>query len=387
MQFSKNQDKVLITSHFYYYPFDNAGTSVNLVNFLLPQVKKIVHIEHPLPESPHPYSYLAIYEHGEKVLHKKIRNLTKPLIIKYVYDILLTQVFILMSFSKFNLAVAGENLSFISTWPFRKIGLIKKLIYYSVDYVPQRFQNNILNQIYHLIDRFSCQQADYNWVVSQEQIKMRKDYKVNSKLNKFSVVPIGYRDNEIKFLPMNKINTNQIIYSGGFRKITGSMLILDALPLIIKQHPKIKLLMIGGGPEEKSLKEKVRDLKIEKYVRFIKFIINHKKLTKILSSSAIGLAPYMPDPKSWSNFSDPSKIKLYLACGLPVITTRVTTMADIVDKNKVGLIIKYSPEELSKAIIFLISNKKRLDNYRKNALKFSKEYDVDKIFQKAISEV
>lgn len=377
--------KALVVSHFVYYPFDNAGTSVNLVNFLRPKVKLIVHIEHPFPESNHQFSYIVTYKNSQIISQKKISNFTKPVWLKYIYDFLLTEIFILLSFSRFDIAVAGENLSALAILPWRKLLLTKKLIYYSVDFVPERFTNKLLNNLYHFIDKLCCQHSDINWVVSKEQITVRKEYITKEHPIYFKVVPIGYPSVDIK-LSNPKLKQIKLVFSGGFRQITGPLLILESMPLILKKYPNVKLLLIGGGPEEKAIKEKIKKEGLDKSVEVIKFITNHKELTKLLSSATIGLAPYFPDPKSWSNFSDPSKIKLYLACGLPIITTNVTTMAAVIKKKKVGRIIEYDANALVEAVNYLLHDRKRLQEYHNRAIILSKEFDANIIFQKALTK-
>ncbi|NOQ15578.1 MAG: glycosyltransferase, exosortase A system-associated [Methyloprofundus sp.] len=57
-------------------------------------------------------------------------------------------------------------------------------------------------------------------------------------------------------------------FIGSFYAYEGIPLMLDALPAIIQQEPNICLLLVGGGPQEQIIKEKVKQLNLEDYVIF-----------------------------------------------------------------------------------------------------------------------
>ena len=57
-------------------------------------------------------------------------------------------------------------------------------------------------------------------------------------------------------------------FIGSFYAYEGIPLILDALPIILKQQPEIRLLLVGGGPQEQVIKNKVKHLQLESYVIF-----------------------------------------------------------------------------------------------------------------------
>ncbi len=57
-------------------------------------------------------------------------------------------------------------------------------------------------------------------------------------------------------------------FIGSFYAYEGIPLMLDALPEIIKQAPNVCLLLVGGGPQESLIKEKVKQLKLDDYVIF-----------------------------------------------------------------------------------------------------------------------
>jgi len=57
-------------------------------------------------------------------------------------------------------------------------------------------------------------------------------------------------------------------FIGSFYNYEGLDILLEAMPMIARKIPKVRLLLVGGGPEEENLREMVKNLRIEKYVIF-----------------------------------------------------------------------------------------------------------------------
>ena len=55
-------------------------------------------------------------------------------------------------------------------------------------------------------------------------------------------------------------------FIGSFYAYEGLLLLLEALPAIIKQRPEVRLLLVGGGPQQQLLSEKVAALNLGDYV-------------------------------------------------------------------------------------------------------------------------
>lgn len=383
----EKKTKALVITHFVIRT--NQGPAAPAIfRYLLKRAGRVVYIELPFPHAEIQSIFLRVFSNGIENYSKQLPNLRGPQWLQFLYHIFVSFYLILLTRSKFDIAVACEDLSFTSVFPFRKLGLIKKTVYYSIDYVQERFTNKILNWIYHTTDHISCKLSDHNWVVTAQQLSARKKQGfIFSKLAPFSIVPIGYDKTEIPKTTINDIDPNRIIFAGGLLENSGPQLAIKALPYLIKRFPKIKLIVAGTGNYEKKLKDIVKSNKLSRYVNFLGYIESYYDLVEIISRSAIGLAPYVPNPNSLSFNSDPSKIKLYLICGVPVITTNVTTIAPEVTKYKAGEVIDYDGKQLAMAITKMLKNRSTFSNYRKRALFLSKKYDVNLILDYAFRNI
>ncbi len=389
MELIKNKTKILILAHFNYRTEQNEDTDSRLANYFKDKVKKVVLIAQPFPEYNHRYTYMTIFNNGKKIQNSRFYVLKGPAWLQFLYHILLLYYLLIFKTGvNFDLCIAMENLSFISTYPLRFLKLVRRLVYYSIDFVPKRFSSIFLDKIYHFMDKSGFKYSDSAWVMTKEQFEKRDVFGITqANSNLVDIVPIGYDNKKINTYPATKIAFHNIIYAGALRESTGPELAIKTMKLLIKKYPKIRLTVIGSGKDSDKLQDLIKKLKLNKYVDFKGYIANFYDLTEILATKSIGLAPYKPIPESFSYYSDPSKIKLYMCCGLPVITTDMTTMSNLISKTGSGLIIDYSEKALADAITYLLSNKKRYSLYKKAAVKLSQEFDVNNILKSAISKI
>ena len=379
---------VLIISHFYKRALSGGGPPQEIRDYFLPKTKRVYYVEHPFPNASDHKSSMTIYEN--RVLKKQIFTPTVrgPQILFYFLDIFITYYFILITKTRFDLCVALDNLNTVTLIPFRKIGVVKKLVFYTIDYNPKRFANKLLNSIYHIFDKIACYQTDVIWVLSKEMDKARFKNNLDRRRMKPSVLlPMGANLDRIKIQPLNKINRYQIAYAGFLMEKQGVQLAIQSLPYVIKKIPDVKLVIIGQGEYETQLKQLVKRLNISKFVEFKGFIKDHTEVEKILCKSAVALAPYVDSPDNYTRYTDPGKPKLYLGCGLPVVITDVPQIAGIIQSKKAGFIADYEVNSFANAIIKLLSDNKLYKKFRDNAIKLSKNYNTNNLIKKALDQI
>ena len=178
----------------------------------------------------------------------------------------------------------------------------------------------------------------------------------------------------------------KIVFMGHLVREKGLDLIIEVMPELITKYPGISLTIIGTGAEEENLKDLARKLNVEKSVIFTGFIKEQKDLENIIASCGIAIAPYLPDPNSYTFFSEVGKVKVYFACGLPVLITDVPEFAKDIQNQKAGLIFDYNKENFMEKISILLDNRQRYLEYRENAIKIAKESDWNNIFFSIINE-
>lgn len=378
--------KVLVVSHG--FRLQSGGPAQDIRDYLIDKVGEVVYIDHPFPHANYHSSHFFFYLNGHLRKVKTVPILPFLEILRYLQQFLITFFFLLFSKEEYDVCFALDNHSVFAVTFFRKVGKIKKLIYYSIDYSPQRFRGRFMNSMYHFLDRFACRNSDLNWVVAKHMVDARAENGVNlEKAAPFRDVPMGIRRQDVKVLPLSKVSFYKLIYMGTILEKQGLQLAIESLPKLLTKFPKLHLTIIGTGDYENQLKSQVEKLKLTPYVAFKGFIGNRKEMIHLISRRSIGLAPYKPIPGSFSYYSDPSKIKIYLGCGLPVITTNVTAFSKVVGKEGAGIVINYSTDEFCQAVTSLLENKETYKTYRERAVTLSQNYQTEAILKKALEEI
>ena len=385
MEFSK-RTRVLVISHG--FRLESGGPAQDIRDYLLDKAGEIVYIDHPFPHANYNSSHFFLYKNGGLKLVKKVNIFPFLEPLRYFQQLLITFSFLLFSKDEHDVCFALDNLSVFAVSLFRKIGKVKKLVYYSIDYSPQRFNGVFMNSLYHALDRFACRNSDVNWVVAEHAVEARKKNGVDlEKSPPFKEVPMGFRKSGLRVQPLSKVGLYNLVYMGTVLEKQGVQLVIESLPKLLAEFPSLHLTIVGTGDYENKLKHMVKELKVMKHVSFKGFIGDRKEMIELISGGSIGLAPYKPIPGSFSYWSDPSKIKIYLGCGLPVITTNVTTFSKVLEKAEAGIVIDYTVEQFCKAIETLLGNKARYSEYRKHALVLSENYQTEKILKAALEEL
>jgi len=365
----------------------------NLKKYLLENYKvNLLFQTHPLLEIKESFKLSSKYEYFESSKLKaksEAYHWQLPVLLLFVKDIIYSLIWSLKFSKKWDLFYGADSLNALVGIFLREIGLVKKVVYYCMDYYPVRFKNPVLNWAYFQIDGFCAKYADETWSVTQAIIDARKKkmgWKKNLK-NQF-VVPGGIWFYKAKRKPFDKIDKKKLIYRGSLPDFMGVDLVIRALPELTKKMPDISFEVLGGGEELVDLKKLAKNLKVEKRVKFHGWVKDRQELERIIGSGAIGVATFntnILDKKI--AVADPGKIKDYMLMGLPIIATNAFWFWKDVKEKKVGIIIDYNIDSFVNAVLKLLQNQKLLRQYREDALKFIEPLDWENIFKKNLPRV
>jgi len=371
--------KIFIASH----RTEIYGPVQALINYLKSKKKKFKYILHPLPSSKIEFSEYGEFNFKKSFIYKKIKNIKISEPFLYLQHLILNLYFLFRQKDKIDIYIGIDNLNAFSGIIFKWLGKINKVIYYVIDYTPKRFKNPILNYLYHKLDKFCAKHSDYVWNISKRIAKIREKQGISEEKN--LVVPVGIELEKIKIPPLENVRRNIIVFVSHLEKSKGIQLAIEAMEIISKKYPNAVLEIIGTGPYENELKKMVKEKGLERNVKFLG-AMEHDRLMKYLPTCGIALATYVNDPSSITYYADPTKPKEYLACGLPVIITKVPWIAEEIEKKPMGIAINYNKDELISAFIRLLTDDNFYKLCRENAIKFTKNLSWEKIFDEAFSK-
>ncbi len=147
------------------------------------------------------------------------------------------------------------------------------------------------------------------------------------------------------------LNEYNVIFVGRLEKVKGVDLLLDALRLVRKRSPHVKLIVYGRGS-------------LENYVARHGFVDFKGPLPYEKVHEAYRKATIFVLPSRYEGL--PNSLLQAMASGLPVVATRVGGVPELIRNYYNGILVHPDPRELSNAILYLLENReKALDMGRK----------------------
>ncbi|MDG6922163.1 MAG: glycosyltransferase [Nitrososphaerota archaeon] len=360
------------------------GPTEALRDFLLKSgTRRLAYIAHPFHFAPEKKSVMLLYEKGRTIKTIKSPAIPAPQLILYPKDSVFTLLFALIAHRRYSFYVGVDPLNAALGLFLKSMGFVRYVVFYTIDYVPTRFNFRVLNSTYHAVDRFCVEHCDYTWNLSEAMTEARRREGIVG--GKQIEVPLGTVPQDKQSNLSRNYEHERAVFIGHLRKGHGLELLIPAFSQVVKKVPHAKLTIIGAGPLEQSLRSAVRDRNLSSSVDFRGYIKNSREVKQIISRCAFGLAPYEPTTESFTWFADPGKPKEYISCGLPVIITSVPRFSKEIQKHEAGMIVQFDENDLAAAMFLLLTNQGLLDRMRLNAAELSKKYSWTNVFTRALA--
>ncbi len=122
-----------------------------------------------------------------------------------------------------------------------------------------------------------------------------------------------------------------LIMTRQFKPVYGIEYFIDALPLVIRQRPETRVILVGTGPLENAYRQRISALGLDKYVHFAGWL-NESAMVLHLNAADIYVTTSLSDGTSASLLEA-------MACGLPVIVSDAPAYAEWVQEGVNGFIV------------------------------------------------
>ena len=126
-----------------------------------------------------------------------------------------------------------------------------------------------------------------------------------------------------------------------FSSVKGIDVLIEAFPSVLEQYPQALLLIVGQGPEEVMLKNRVNQLGLTPHVRFENIV---KQTAEILPAFDVVIAPSRQEGLGLS-------VMEAMASALPVIASAVGGLKDLITDGVDGYLIKPDEPQLLGRVI------------------------------------
>lgn len=378
------KDKYIIVTHKLF-----PGAGQDLYKYFKNRGIPVLLIEHNFLTQPNRrtiFSYFDGQKENKKVglNYRFFRD-----IICYIKDFIYTLYAAILYPYKYQVYFGCGGFNVIAGLILKLFKRVDKVVFYTIDFMPARFNNRTLDKLYLAIDKFSVKYADQTWNVCTRMVEGREKYNNMPpvKFNRQKTVPIGVWLENSSDSMSRMIKNKTLVFSGHLQNHFGVQLVLEAIPEIIKKVPDFKFLIIGEGENKNDLINLARSIGIDKFIEFRGPIYDQEVLAQELSSCRAGIATYLEEGNLRIYFADSTKPKLYLACGLPLIITKIAWIHEEVEKRKMGIVINYDKQQLTDAVVKLMTDDGLYLSCKRNAENFILGLDWNNIFDKALEEL
>jgi len=144
--------------------------------------------------------------------------------------------------------------------------------------------------------------------------------------------------------------------------------LVQAAQKVYREHPNMRLVIIGDGPEKKALQELAAELGIAERVTF----------TGEIPFSEVPVYLKAADMFGFASITETQGLVTVeaIAAGLPVVAVDGSGTRDIVENGKQGFLVPNDADALADSINRLLESPDKMRKFRRSALKKAKTFDM-----------
>ncbi|MEY3425861.1 MAG: hypothetical protein RL265_367 [Bacteroidota bacterium] len=236
---------------------------------------------------------------------------------------------------------------------------------------------NFKTRVYKFIERRLAKQSTGIVAISNlQKEELSKEHNICAG-KKIAVIPLGFDLNKFHDNLEEKRQITRVEYSltedeiavciiGRLAPIKNHTLFLESIEIVSKQtDKKIAVFIVGDGTERDSIERKIESMELGSNVRFV--------LTSWIKNIDCFNAGMDILCLTSDNEGTPVSLIEAQAANIPVISTDVGGVRDVVEDGVTGFIVpKNSKEKFSEKLLLLINNEKKREKMSQNGWTFVK---------------
>ncbi len=288
-----------------------------------------------------------------------------------------------------HLALAGLKL--------RKAGLVKKVVYWALDYYPKRYGRGgavgatglkawaglAVEKLYRDLESKVIRGADSLWTVQENMTSgwVFGGYKWTAPV---TVVPHAITNVRTPIPFSGRKFKTGLVWTGMLRPEFGFDLVLDSWIKLTRLFPDL-VLHVTSRSGIPSYYKKVLGRAPFNSIKYLGFLNTREEMEDLIANSGAALGLYLPG--SYKQYSDSARVKSYAACGVPIITTTAIGNASEVKHFGAGFVIEPTTHGLIDSVEHLLGVGQLNDSLSAGAHALAKHSIADKIFTKAMESL
>lgn len=170
-------------------------------------------------------------------------------------------------------------------------------------------------------------------------------------------------------------NEKIILFVGGLRSVKGVNYLICAMKDVIEKYPNARLILVGDGEERRNLENLADKLNLNQKITFVGNIPN-KDVSKYMKEADIFVLPSLSE-------GFPVVILEAMASGLPIVTTKIRGIPEIVKEGINGFLVEpRSSKKIAEKVVFLLRNENVATSISENNKVDVKQYSWENVVKR-----
>ena len=352
-------------------------------DYLLAQeARRVTTAIHPLNPEDDPVRRITVYERGRPVRERTVRLPARPPA-TYAFD-----PFVPVWPEHVDCWLGFNNLAAARGLAQRVVGRAEKVVYWAVDFIPNRFGDGLLTRVYDRLDAMCCRRVDLRVEVSQAALEGRNErHDLGGEAAPSAVAPIGAWVDRTPAAPDDAWKRKRVIFLGHLVPRQGVGRLVEAFRLLAARGVEFEGEIAGRGPLEDELRSSVAEGGLDGRVRFVGFLSDHRDVEAFVAAGSVAVAPYDTEVESFTRYADPSKLRSYTAAGLPIVLTDVPPNAHELAAEAGAEVVPFTVEGLAAGIERALASPEEWHRRRRQALEYSQRFSWEVIVPRTLKHV
>ncbi|HVF25488.1 MAG TPA: glycosyltransferase [Anaerolineales bacterium] len=201
--------------------------------------------------------------------------------------------------------------------------------------------------------------------------------------NNFTVIPTGIELGAYQTTNGDKIRRKRnwekdivMISVGRLAPEKNWGLLLQATALVVKDYPRFRLVLVGDGPDRRSLEDLAKELGIRKSVTFIGSLSFSEIPSYMKAADLFGFAS-VTETQGLATLEA-------MAAGLPVVAVEASGTRDILKHGQQGYLVENDPEALAAGVRKLLAIPDRMQRFAEAAYKRAQYFNIELLTEKLL---
>jgi len=192
---------------------------------------------------------------------------------------------------------------------------------------------------------------------------------------KITVIPNGVDTKLFTPQPLNPPSDSRtILYVGTLADWQGLDLLIEAMPVILSQHPaKLRIVGRGRGRQHKDLSKRIRKLGLEDHISIGPAVPHHEMLS-VIAQADVCVAPLAYNDRNVTQGCCPIKVIEYMASSRPVVAANLPVVRELVREGVDALLFTPDdPADLARCVLAALNDASLAQRLAESAAKRAKD--------------